>query len=108
MLLVFNPVISVSVGWVDHLWDNFVVCLHNQNSPRVLVLTAIIGGRKNCYQLTLGEPFESVHNTLMGSDNHIEVILLQETFDSVWPEFHDVTSLGRISQMIGVNSKFTV
>ena len=44
----------------------------------------------------------------MGSDYHVETVFLEETFDSIGSEFNDVAGLGRISQVVGINSEIVV
>lgn len=44
----------------------------------------------------------------MGSDYHVQIVLLQETLDPVRTEFHNVTSLRRVAQVVGVNTQLAV
>lgn len=108
LFLILDPVVLVGVGGVDHLGDDFVVGLQDQDGPRVLVLPAVVGGRKDCYQRTPRESLETVHDALVGPDDHVQVVLGQEAFHPVWAELDDVARLGGVSEVIGVDAQLAV
>lgn len=38
---------------------------------------AVVGGREERDQVTLSEAFKAVHDALMGTDNHLQLVVLQ-------------------------------
>lgn len=104
LLLVLDPVVLVSVGWVDHLRDDLVVRLEDQDGACVFVLSAVVSRGEDGYQGASCEALEAVHHALVGSDDHVQVIFGQEALHSVWAELHDVSGLGGIAQVVGVDA----
>lgn len=93
MLLILNPIVLIAVGRIDHLRNDLVVGLQNQNSSSVLVLSTIVSGREDSNKCAPSESLESIHHALMGTDDHVEVVLGEETLHSIRPEFNDVACL---------------
>lgn len=93
MLLILNPIVLIAVGRIDHLRNDLVVGLQNQNSSSVLVLSTIVSGREDSNECSPSESFESIHHALMGTDDHVEVVFSEEALHSIRPEFNDVACL---------------
>lgn len=72
------------------------------------MLPAVVGGREDSDELSLGEPFEAVHHALMCPDDHTQVVLLQEALHPVRPELHDVARLGRVPQVVREDPQLAV
>jgi hypothetical protein len=108
LLFILNPVVLVGVGRIDHLGNNLVVRLQNQDGSGVLVLSAVVSSREHSDKSTSCESLESVHDTLVGPNDHVEVVLGKEALDSVGAELDDVSSLRWVSQVVCVYAKLTV
>lgn len=93
LLLVFDPVVLVGVGRVDHFGDYFVVGLEDEDGSCVFVLPTVVSGREDSDQGPSCKSLESVHDALMGPDDHVEVVLGQEAFDSVRTKLDNVACL---------------
>jgi hypothetical protein len=108
LFLILDPVVLVGVGGIDHLGDDFVVGLQDQDGSSILMLPAVVSRRKHSDQRTPCESFKTVHDALVGSDDHIQVVLGQEAFDSVWSELDDVACLGGVSEVVSIYAQLAV
>lgn len=72
------------------------------------MLSAIVSSRKNSDELALGKSLETIHDALMGSNDHAKVILLKEICDSVRSKLHDISCSLGISEAIGEDSEIIV
>lgn len=108
LLLILDPVVLVGVGGVDHLRDYLVVCLEDQDCACVLVLPAVVSSGEDGDQRTSCEALEAVHHALVGTDDHVQVIFSQETFDSIRAELNDVAGLRGIAEVIGVDAELAI
>lgn len=69
---------------------------------------AIVSGRENSNQRSSSKSFKPIHHAFMCSDDHVEIVLGKEAFHAIWAEFYDIACLRRISQVVCIDSKFTV
>jgi len=72
------------------------------------VAAAIVGRRKNSEKLTTSKSFESVHYTLMRSQNELAAICVEEVFDSIGTEFNDVASAVGVSYKVWLDAKVLI
>lgn len=70
--------------------------------------TAIVGSGEDGEEGAASEPLETVHDTLVSSQNIGDFVVLQECLHSVWSEFDDVSSSVWISHEIGLDTKLTI
>ncbi len=54
------------------------------------MLSAVVSCREQSDQRALTESFKAIHDTLVSSDDHIQVVLAQKLFNSVWSKLDDV------------------
>lgn len=72
------------------------------------MLSAVVSCGEDGYQGASCEALKAVHHALVGTDDHVQVIFGQEALHSVWAELHDVSGLGRIAQVVGVDAELAV
>lgn len=58
--------------------------------------------------MTTSESFEAIHHALMGSENELDFVVVQELLDSVWPELDYVACSIGVSDEVGLNTEFLV
>jgi hypothetical protein len=91
LLLILNPVVLIAIGGIDHFGNDLVICLQDQNSPSIFVLSAIVSSRKDGDECSSSKSFESIHHALMSTNDHVEIVLGEEAFYAIWPKFNDIT-----------------
>ena len=61
------------------------------------MFAAVVGRWENCDKLSFGKSLESIHDTLVGPNDHVQVVLFEETLNSVWSKLDDIACLWGIS-----------
>lgn len=108
LLLILDPVVLIGVRRVDHLRDDLVVGLQDQDGACVLVLAAVVGRGEDGDEGASCEALEAVHHALVGTDDHVEVIFGQEALHPVWAELDDVSGLGGVAQVVCIDAQLAV
>ena len=70
--------------------------------------TAIISSREDGKQAATCKPLEAVHDTLMSSQDEAAFVVFQECSDSIRAKLHNVACPVRISNKVGLDSKFGI
>ena len=65
---------------------------------------AIICSREHSEELASGKSLETVHDTLMSSQNIFGFVIIKELFHTVWSKLHDVASSVWISDKIRLDA----
>lgn len=72
------------------------------------MFATVVGGREDGDEGAACEPFETVHDALVGSDDEGEVVVAQEVLDSVRTELDDVASALWIADGVGMDASVSV
>lgn len=75
-LLISNPILLRVVQRVDHLWNDLVVLSDLKHSSSVFVSAAIVSCGEDSEKLASSESFESVHHTLVSSQNEFSLVVV--------------------------------
>jgi len=74
----------------------------------ILVTAAVVGGRKNCDELTAGESLEAVHDALVCAEYILQVVVLKELPDPIRTKLDNVSGAVRVSNEVRLNAQFLV
>ena len=100
-----QPVLlRVVVERVYHLWHEFVLLGDLQHGSGVLVPTAVVRRREEREKLTTGESFEAIHYALVGPNDELASVCVEEVLDSVGTELNDVSCAVRVSDEVRLDS----
>jgi hypothetical protein len=94
----------VVVEWIYHLWHKFVLFCDLQHGSGVLVAATVIRRREKREQLTTSESFEAIHHALMGPDDELTSVRVEEVLDSIGTELYDVSCAVRVSDEIRLDA----
>ena len=108
VVLVDQPVLLWIIEGVDHFGNKLVLLGYLKHCACVLVPSTVVSGRENSEELTASESLEAVHNALVGSQDELATIGIEEVFDAIRSEFDDVTSAVRVSDEVGLDAKVLV
>jgi len=72
------------------------------------VAAAVVSGWEDGEELTSCESFKSIHYTLVRSQNKFNFVIIQEKFNAIWAEFHDVSCAVRVSNKVGLDTKLRI
>jgi len=72
------------------------------------VTAAIISSRKHRKQLSSRKSFKSIHNTFVGPQNELHLVIFKEKAHSVRTKLHYIACAVRIANKIWLNSKLLV
>ena len=108
LLFIFNPIVSICIWRINKFGNDFIVCFYNQYGTCILMLPAIISGWKYSDKWATCKSFKSIHDTLMCTNNHTEIVLFQKLLYSIRAKFYNISSLWGISQMIWNDTQLTV
>ena len=103
-----DPVLFSIVQWVNHFWHELIRFSNLKHGSGVLVSSAVISSRENSEKATSSKSFESVHNTLVRSQDETCFIIFKESLDSIWAKFDNISSSVRVSHKVWLDSKLTV
>ena len=70
--------------------------------------STVISCREYSEEATTSESFKSIHYTLVSSQDEVNFVIFQESFDSIRSKFNNVTSTIWISNKVWLNTKFTI
>ena len=107
-LFVCDPILFRVVEGINELRINLECPRNEQHCSCVLMSRAVISRWENSDERAPSESFEPIHHTLMGSQNHCEVIIFQEIADSVWPKLHNVARSVGISDEVRLDTNFVI
>lgn len=65
---------------------------------------AVVGCREHGEQLSAGETLEAVHDTLVRAEDIFSLIVVEELFDTVGAELHDVAGAIRVTDEVRLDA----
>ena len=77
-LITLEPHVLQLVHADDHLWDDLQILTHDEDSTRVPPAVAVVGRREDGDEPAARESLEAIHDALMGSDDQLEPVRLEE------------------------------
>ena len=104
-LFVSYPVLFRVVQRVYHLRYQLVRFSDVEHGSSVLVSAAVVRGGEHSEQLTSSEPFEAVHDALVGSQDVLCLVVVEELLDAVRSKLHDISGTIGISDEVGLDAE---
>jgi len=83
---------SARLRWLDDLGRDDKLLLYNEEASVVFGAAVVCTGGDR-YQLSLSKVVDAVHAVLMGTDDHAQLVHLEELLDLIGPVAHDVILL---------------
>ena len=108
VVFVEQPVLLRVIQRIDHLRHQLVLLRDLKHCASVLVSATVVRCREDREDLTASEALEAVHDALMGPQDKATAVGLQEVFDAVGSELHDVASPVRVSDEVRLDAQVLV
>lgn len=69
---------------------------------------AVVSSGEDSEKLASSESFESIHHTLMSSQNEFSLVVVQELLHSIGSELHNVASSVRVTNEVRLNTQLLI